>query len=62
MCLGCIFSLNVGPGIYCKSRPSDSSGKSISLKRIATSKSNSSIGPIAVSMASSGFLQRSSNV
>ena len=55
-------SLNIGPGLNSNSKPRPSKTNNISLKSIATSKSNSSTGPHATSAASSAFLHNSSKV
>ena len=53
-------SLNCGPGLKLKDIPKPSKGKSMSLNKIAKSKSNSLTGPQATSLARSGILQSSS--
>ena len=55
-------SPKIGPGLNSKGKPRPSKGKSISLKRIDTSKSNSFIGPQATSLANSGVLHNCSKV
>ena len=55
-----ISSAKIGPGSNFNDKPNHSKINKISLKRIATSKSNSSMGPQAISADNSGFLQSSS--
>ena len=57
-----IYCEKIGPGLNLRPRPKPSSIKSISLNKIATSKSNSFTGPQATSAARSGVLHNCSKV